>query len=59
MTTRLSQTIEAIGLATCGELGTRFAPRLGIMTSPTTILHRTMALPPSPSEQVSQVGIDD
>src|SRR5215831_8142861 len=38
MTTRLSQTIEAIGLATSGELGSRFAPRLGIVTSPTTIL---------------------
>ena len=37
MTTRLSQTIEAIALATCGELGARFAPRLGIVTSPTTI----------------------
>src|SRR5947209_3307557 len=37
MTTRLSKTIEAIGLATCGELGARFAPRLGIVTSPTTI----------------------
>src|SRR6266700_3959955 len=58
MTTRLSQTIEAIGLATCGELGARFAPRLGIVTSPTTILRRTMTLPASPSEQVSQLGID-
>ncbi len=58
MTTRLSQTIEAIGLATCGELGARFAPRLGIVTSPTTILRRTMTLPAGPSEQVSQLGID-
>ncbi len=59
MTTRLSQSIEAIGLATCGELGARFAPRLGIVTSPTTILRRTMTLPPGPPEQVSQLGIDD
>jgi transposase len=59
MTTRLSQTIEAIGLATCGELGARFAPRLGIVTSPTTILRRTMTLPAQRSEQVSQLGIDD
>jgi len=59
MTTRLSQTIEAIGLATCGELGARFAPRLGIVTSPTTILRRTMTLPADPAEQVSQLGIDD
>jgi len=48
MTTRLSKTIEAIGLATCGELGARFAPRLGIVTSPTTILRRTMTLPTDP-----------
>jgi transposase len=59
MTTRLSQTIEAIGLATSGELGARFAPRLGIVTSPTTILRRTMALPAQRSEQVSRLGIDD
>jgi transposase len=59
MTTRLSQTIEAIGLATSGELGSRFAPRLGIVTSPTTILHRTMKLSPQRSGPVSQLGIDD
>jgi transposase len=59
MTTRLSQTIEAIGLATSGELGSRFAPRLGIVTSPTTILRRTMSLPAQQSKQVSRLGIDD
>jgi transposase len=59
MTTRLSQTIEAIGLATSGELGSRFAPRLGIVASPTTILRRTMSLPVEQSEQVSRLGIDD
>jgi transposase len=59
MTKRLSQSIEAIGLATSGELGSRFAPRLGIVTSPTTILRRTMALPAQRSEQVSLLGIDD
>src|SRR5260370_13868136 len=52
MTTRLSQTIEAIGLATSGELGSRFSPRLGIVTSPTTILHRTMTLSAPGSEAV-------
>lgn len=59
VTTRLSQTIEAIGLATSGELGSRFAPRLGIVTSPTTILRRTMSLPAQRSEVVSKLGIDD
>ena len=59
MTTRLSQTIEAIGLATSGELGSRFLAHLGIVTSPTTILRRTMALPAQRAEQVSLLGIDD
>ena len=59
MTMRLSQTIEAIGLATSGELGSRFAPRLGIVTSPTTILRRTMSLPAQGPEAVPQLGIDD
>ena len=58
MTTRLSQTIEAIGLATCAELGARFAPRLLIVTSPTTILRHTMTLPAIPAEPISQLGID-
>lgn len=59
VTTRLSQTTLAIGLATSGELGSRFAPRLGILTSPTTLLRRIMSLPAQRSEAVSQLGIDD
>src|SRR5262249_7521943 len=37
----------------------RLAPRLGMRTSPTTILRRMMALPTSPPEQVACLGIDD
>src|SRR5438034_760800 len=59
MTKRLSQAIEAIGLATSGELGSRFAPRLLIVTSPTTILRRIMSLAVQRSGPVSQLGIDD
>jgi transposase len=59
MTTRLSHMIEAIGVATCGELGSRLAPRLGIQISPTTVLRSTMALPTCQPEQVSLLGIDD
>ena len=58
MTTRLRQTIEAIGLAKSFELGSRFAPRLLIVTSPTTILRRTMSLSVQRSEVVSKLGID-
>lgn len=40
MTTRLFEAVQAIGLATSGELGTRLADRIGMYTSPTTILRR-------------------
>jgi transposase len=59
MTTRLCQMLQAIGLATCGELGTRLSGRLGMHTSPTTLLHRVMTLPIASSEDVSSLGIDD
>ena len=59
MTTRFTQMLQALALATCGELGTRLASRLGIRTSPTTLLRLVMALPTSPPEHVSSLGIDD
>lgn len=58
-TTRLRLAIEAIGLATCGEGGARLADRLGIATSPTTVLRCVMALPLPPVEPVSHLDIDD
>ncbi len=58
-TVRLRQAVQALGTATCGELGTRLAMRLGIGTSATTILRRIMALPSAPMEAVSHLGIDD
>jgi transposase len=58
-TVRLRQAFQALGTATCGELGTRLASRLGIGTSATTILRRIMALPSAPVEVVSHLGIDD
>ncbi len=58
-TTRLRQAIEAIGLATCGEGGARLADRLGMATSPTTLLRRIMALPLPSVEPVTHLGIDD
>jgi transposase len=59
VTIRLFEEVQAIGLATSGELGTRLADRIGIHASPTTIHRRIMALPPLPSPQVSSLGIDD
>jgi transposase len=53
------QMLQSLGLATCGELGTRLAGRLGIHTAPTTLLRQIMALPTSPPGPVSSLGIDD
>lgn len=59
MTSRLSDTIAVLGVATCGELAERLAPSLGIRTSSTTVLRRIMALPTPSPEHVSLLGIDD
>jgi len=59
VTTRLFEAVQAIGLATSGELGTRLADRIAFHTSPTTILRRIMALAPCVTPQVSCLGIDD
>ncbi len=59
LTVRLCEALQSLGLATCGELGTRLAERLAIQTSPTTILRRLMVLPTEAVERVSELGIDD
>src|SRR5579859_5960319 len=59
VTTRLFEAVQAIGLATSGELGTRLADRIGIHTSPTTLLRRIMVLARPLSLQVVYLGIDD
>jgi transposase len=45
MTTRLRLALEQIGAATNGEQGTRLAGRLGMPTSPSTLLRCLLALP--------------
>ncbi len=59
MTVRLRQALEAVGIATCGEVGTRLAERLALPTSPTTLLRRLMALPTEKVGSVKQLGVDD
>ena len=59
VTARLRQALEAVGVATCGEVGTRLAERLALPTSPTTLLRRIMALPTDAVGSVKQLGIDD
>src|SRR6266487_2375789 len=59
VTVRLRQALEAVGIATCGEVGTRLAERLALPTSPTTLLRRIMALPTDAVGWVKQLAIDD
>jgi transposase len=59
MTERLRHALEFLGLATCGELAARLAPKLGMQVSPTTQLRLIMAVPTPPSGEVEQAGIDD
>jgi transposase len=58
-TARLIEALQAIGLATCGEGGTRLAAKLSLPTSPTTLLRRIMALPDVTPGPVQELGIDD
>ena len=59
LTVRLCEALQSLGLATCGELGTRLAERLAVQTSPTTILRRLMVLPSAARAPVSELGRDD
>lgn len=59
VTTRLSQAVENIGLATSGMLGARLGARLGMSTSWMTLIRRMMARPCASVKQVVQLGIDD
>jgi transposase len=59
MTNRLAETLQTLGFATCGELGERLAPKLGMQTSGPTLLRRMRAHVYTPPESVSILGIDD
>ncbi len=59
MTIRLCQSLQSIGLATCGKGGARLAARLGIQSTRQTILRRIMDLPPPAPSSVLLLGIDD
>jgi len=59
MTNRLSESLQTLGFATCGQLGERFAPKLGMQVSGPTLLRRMRAYPYTPPSSVPIVGIDD
>jgi transposase len=59
MTNRLSEALQLLGFATCGEVGERFAPKLGMHISGPTLLRRMRTRScPQPSS-VRILGIDD
>jgi transposase len=59
MTDRLSAVLQALGFATCGQLGERLVRTLGMAASAPTLLRRMRAVClPSPS-CIRIVGIDD
>ena len=59
MTNRLSQALQTLGFATCGQLGERFAPKLGMQVSGPTLLRRMRTCSYAPPASVAVVGIDD
>ena len=59
MTNRLSEALQTLGFATCGEVGERFAPKLGMQVSGPTLLRRMRTYSYTPPASVSILGIDD
>ena len=59
MTNRLVAALQAIGLATGGEMGARLVDKMGIATTPQTVLCQVMKLPIDPHPTVRVLGLDD
>ncbi len=58
-TSRLSETIRLIGYVLGGESGARLSERLGMKTSPDTVLRRLKLGPSVPVSGVKALGVDD
>src|SRR3989442_7890670 len=59
MTNRLAEALQTLGFATCGELGERLAPKLGMQVSGPTLLRRMRTRVYTPPAKVAIAGIDD
>src|SRR5215469_768328 len=59
MTSRLISLVQALGLAAGGQMGTRLAERLGIVSTPSSLLRHLMQLPPPLAGAVRVLGVDD
>lgn len=58
-TNRLRSGLQALGLATGGEVSARLAPKLGMQGAPTTFLRCLRVLVASSTLKVRVVGVDD
>jgi transposase len=59
MTNRLALALQTLGFATCGEVGERLAPKLGMQASGPTLLRRMRTRSCPPPSSVRILGIDD
>jgi transposase len=59
MTNRLCEQLQTIGFATCGQLGERLAPKLGMGISGPTLLRRMRTVSIPLPAKVRILGIDD
>jgi transposase len=58
-TARLSETLRLIGYVLGGEAGARLSKRLGMVTSPDSVLRRLKAGPSAEARGARVVGVDD
>jgi transposase len=59
MTKRLRAALQALGLATGGEVSARLAPKLGMQAAPTTFLRCLRVVVSSSTPKVRVLGLDD
>jgi transposase len=59
MTNRLRSALQALGLATGGEVSARLAPKLGMQAAPTTFLRCQRVVLSSSTPKVRVLGVDD
>jgi transposase len=59
MTNRLSEALQTLGFATCGEVGERVAPKLGMDVTGPTLLRRMRTVSIASPSSVHVLGIDD
>ncbi len=59
LTNRLRSALQAVGVATGGEVGARLAPKLSMQATPSTLLRCLRAISSPPPPHVRILGVDD